>query len=83
MAGGVFVSINVIQPGDRAAELVRGLATAMPEVPIDTGASERVPVILRDAKTEEQAKATLEDELDGLEGAEDWRDYLRVRTSVD
>lgn len=82
MVGGVFVSIEVIQPGERAGELLRQLDAALPEVRIDTEADQLVPVILRDAKNEQQAKATLEEALDGLEDAADWPEFLQVRITT-
>lgn len=81
MVGGVFVSIEVIQPGERARELLRQLDAARPE-PIDVEADPLVPVILRDAMSEQQAKARLEEALNGLEGAADWPEFLQVRITT-
>ena len=81
MVGGVFVSIEVVQPGERARELLRQLDAALVE-PIDTEADHLVPVILRDAKSEHQGKAMLEEALSGLEGGADWPEFLQVRITT-
>ena len=81
MVGGVFLSIEVIQSGERARELLRQLDAALVE-PIDVEADPLVPVILRDAQSEQQAKARLEEALDGLEGAADWPEFLQVRITT-
>ena len=81
MVGGVFVSIEVVQPGERARELLRQLDAVRPE-PIDIEADPLVPVILRDAMSEQQAKARLEEALNGLEGAADWPEFLQVRITT-
>lgn len=75
------MSIEVLQPGERARELLHQLDAAIPE-PIDTEADPLVPVIVRDAMSEEQAKARLEKSLDGLEDAADWPDFLQVRITT-
>ena len=75
------MSIEVLQPGERARELLRQLDAALVE-PIDTEADQLVPVILRDAKSEQQGKAMLEETLSGLEGGADWPEFLQVRITT-
>lgn len=83
MSDGVPVTIEVIQPGDRADALLALLDEGTPGMPLRQVRENRWQATLEDVDSEEKAREALEHKLTWLDGAEDWRQYLLTLTSAD
>jgi hypothetical protein len=77
------VTIEVIQPGDRADALLALLDEGTPGMPLRQVRENRWQATLEDVDSEEKAREALEHKLTWLDGAEDWRQYLLTLTSAD
>lgn len=77
------MTIEVIQPGDRADALLALLDEGTPGMPLRQVRENRWQATLEDVDSEEKAREALEHKLTWLDGAEDWRQYLLTLTSAD
>ena len=83
MTNGASVTIEVIQPGERADALLALLDERTPGMPLRQVSDNRWQATLEQADSEEEAREALERKLMWLDGAEDWRLYLVTLTSAD
>lgn len=83
MSDEASVTIDVIRPGERAAELLGLLDEGTPGMPLRQVRENRWQATLEDVDSEAKAHEALEHTLTWLDGAEDWRQYLVILTSAD
>ena len=83
MTNDVFVTIEVLRPGERANALLALLDEGTPGMPLRQVGDNRWQAKLEQVDSEAEAREALERKLTWLDGAEDWRQYLVTLTSTD